>query len=76
MEYRQLGRSGFKVPVLSFGTATFGGNNAFFKAWGSTDASGARRLVDVCLEAGITMFDSADIYSNGMSEEILGQAIA
>jgi aryl-alcohol dehydrogenase-like predicted oxidoreductase len=75
MEYRQLGRSGFKVPALSFGTGTFGGGNEFFKAWGSTDAGGARRLVDVCLEAGLTMFDSADTYSNGMAEEILGAAI-
>lgn len=75
MEYRQLGRSGFKVPALSFGTGTFGGGNEFFKAWGTTDAGGARRLVDVCLEAGLTLFDSADIYSNGLAEEILGAAI-
>jgi len=75
MEYRQLGRSGFKVPALSFGTGTFGGGNEFFKAWGDTDAGGASRLVDVCLEAGLTLFDSADIYSNGMAEEILGAAI-
>src|SRR5438477_6712124 len=75
MEYRQLGRSGFKVPALSFGTGTFGGGNEFFKAWGDTDAGGARRLVDVCLEAGLNLFDSADIYSNGMAEEILGAAI-
>jgi aryl-alcohol dehydrogenase-like predicted oxidoreductase len=75
MEYRQLGRSGFKVPVLSFGTGTFGGGNEFFKAWGDTDAGGARRLVDVCLDAGLTLFDSADIYSNGLAEEILGAAI-
>jgi aryl-alcohol dehydrogenase-like predicted oxidoreductase len=75
MDYRLLGGSGFKVPVLSFGTGTFGGGNEFFKAWGSTDAAGATRLVDVCLEAGLTMFDSADVYSNGLAEEILGQAI-
>jgi len=75
MEYRQLGGSGFKVPVLSFGTGTFGGSNEFFKAWGGSDATEARRIVDVCLEAGLTMFDSADIYSQGMAEEILGQAI-
>ena len=75
MEYKQLGGSGFKVPVLSFGTGTFGGSNEFFKAWGGNDAAEARRLVDVCLEAGLTMFDSADIYSQGMAEEILGQAI-
>jgi len=75
MEFRQLGGSGFKVPVLSFGTGTFGGSNEFFKAWGGSDATEARRIVDVCLEAGLTMFDSADIYSQGMAEEILGQAI-
>src|SRR5689334_3896261 len=75
MEYRQLGRSGFKVPVLSLGTGTFGGGNEFFKAWGDTDAKGAARLIDVCLDAGLTMFDSADIYSNGLAEEVLGAAI-
>ncbi|MGE4574056.1 aldo/keto reductase [Parachlamydia sp.] len=75
MEYRQLGSSGFKVPVLSFGTATFGGGTEFFKAWGETDVKEASRLVDVCLESGVNMFDSADIYSNGLSEEVLGQAI-
>lgn len=76
MEFRRLGRSGFKVSALSLGTGTFGGGNDFFKAWGSTDAQGATRLVDICLEAGLSMFDSADIYSNGLAEEILGQAIA
>ena len=75
MEYRQLGGSGFKVPVLSLGTGTFGGGGEFFKAWGDSDVAEATRLVDVCLEAGLTMFDSADIYSAGMAEEILGQAI-
>jgi aryl-alcohol dehydrogenase-like predicted oxidoreductase len=74
MEYRQLGASGFKVPVLSLGTATFGGEGAF-KGFGSSDAAEATRLVDVCLDAGLTMFDSADAYSAGRSEEILGQAI-
>ena len=73
MEYRQLGGSGFKVPVLSFGTGTFGGSNEFFKAWGASDVAEATRLVDICLDAGLTMFDSADIYSDGMAEEILGQ---
>ena len=63
MEHRFLGRSGFKVPVLSLGTGTFGGGNDFFKAWGDTDVQGAPRLVDICLEHGLTMFDSADIYS-------------
>lgn len=75
MEYRYLGRSGFRVPVLSFGTGTFGGEGEFFKAWGATDVAEARRLVDVCLEAGANMFDSADIYSKGASESILGEAI-
>lgn len=76
MEYRRLGGSGFNVPVLTFGTGTFGGNNEFFKAWGANDVTQATRLVDICLEAGLTMFDSADIYSGGQAEEILGQAIA
>ena len=75
MEYRQLGRSGLRVPALTFGTATFGGGNEFFRAWGDTDAKGAARLVDVCLDAGLTMFDSADAYSGGLAEEILGAAI-
>jgi aryl-alcohol dehydrogenase-like predicted oxidoreductase len=75
MEYRQLGGSGLKVPVLSLGTGTFGGGNEFFKAWGASGVAEATRLVDICLEAGLTMFDSADVYSNGLAEEILGQAI-
>jgi aryl-alcohol dehydrogenase-like predicted oxidoreductase len=75
MEYRQLGASGFKVPVLSFGTGTFGGQGAFFSSWGATDVREATRLIDICLESGLTMFDSADGYSGGMAEEILGQAI-
>jgi aryl-alcohol dehydrogenase-like predicted oxidoreductase len=76
MEYRQLGRSGLKVPVLSFGTGTFGGGNEFFKAWGASDVAEATRLVDVCLEAGVNLFDTADVYSDGLSETILGKAIA
>jgi aryl-alcohol dehydrogenase-like predicted oxidoreductase len=75
MEYRSLGRSGFKVPVLSLGTGTFGGGNEFFRAWGSTGVDEATRLVDICLEAGLTMFDSADTYSGGLAEEILGKAV-
>jgi aryl-alcohol dehydrogenase-like predicted oxidoreductase len=75
MEYRQLGGCGFMVPALSLGTGTFGGGNEFFKAWGASDVAEARRLVDICLEAGVSLFDSADGYSNGMAEEILGQAI-
>ncbi len=76
MEFRRLGRSGFKVPVLSFGTGTFGGKGEFFEAWGSTDVKEAARLVDICLDAGVNMFDTADVYSSGASEEILGKAIA
>ena len=76
MEFRRLGHSGFKVPVLSFGTGTFGGSSEFFRAWGETDLKEATRLVDICLEAGVTMFDTADVYSAGMSEEILGKAVA
>ena len=75
MEYRLLGRSGFRVPALTFGTGTFGGKGEFFKAWGETDAKEAARLIDICLDAGVTMFDSADIYSDGASEEVLGAAI-
>ncbi|MET0388090.1 MAG: aldo/keto reductase [Polyangiales bacterium] len=75
MEYRTLGRSGLKVPVLSLGTGTFGGRGEFFKGFGTSDVKEATRLVDVCLEAGLNLFDSADIYSAGASEEILGQAI-
>src|SRR5436189_5452944 len=75
MEFRELGGSGFKVPVLSLGTGTFGGGSEFFKAWGASGATEATRLVDVCLEAGLNMFDSADVYSNGLAEDILGQAI-
>jgi len=76
MEYRLLGGSGLKVPVLSFGTATFGGTNEFFRVWGSTDVEEARRLIDISLEAGVNLFDTADVYSDGTSEEILGQAIS
>ncbi len=75
MEYRLLGKSGFSVPVLSFGTGTFGGKGKLFEAWGATDTAEATRLVDICLEAGVTMFDSASVYSGGAAEEILGQAI-
>ena len=75
MEYRQLGGSGLKVPVLSYGTATFGGGTEFFRAFGETDVAEASRLVDICLEAGVNLFDTADIYSDGLSEEILGKAL-
>jgi aryl-alcohol dehydrogenase-like predicted oxidoreductase len=75
MEYRRLGASGLKVPTLSFGAGTFGGHGPLFGAWGNTDAREARRLVDICMEAGVTMFDTADVYSSGASEEMLGSAI-
>lgn len=75
MEYRQLGRSGLKVPVLSLGTGTFGGTTDFFKPWGNTGVAEATRLVDLCLDAGVNFFDTADIYDAGLAEEILGQSI-
>src|SRR3954467_14354122 len=76
MEYRQLGASGIKIPVLSFGTATFGGGSPFFKAWGSTQVDEASQMVNLCLDAGVTLFDTANTYSRGLSEEILGKAIS
>jgi aryl-alcohol dehydrogenase-like predicted oxidoreductase len=76
MEWRQLGGSGLKVPVLTFGTGTFGGKGEFFEAFGSSDLSEAKRMVDICLDAGLAMFDSADVYSDGHAEEILGKALA
>jgi aryl-alcohol dehydrogenase-like predicted oxidoreductase len=76
MEQRQLGRSGLVVPLLTFGTGTFGGAGDFFKHWGSTDVKEATRLVEICIDAGVTMFDSADVYSDGRSEEVLGAALA
>lgn len=75
MEYRLLGRSGFKVPALSLGTGTFGGVGEFFGAWGNSDVAHAKRLIDICLDAGLNMFDSADGYSDGAAESILGEAI-
>src|SRR6195952_1240955 len=76
MEYRQLGNSGLRVPVLSFGTATFGGGNEFFKAWGTTQLDEAKRMVNLCLDAGVNLFDTANVYSRGMAEEILGKALS
>jgi aryl-alcohol dehydrogenase-like predicted oxidoreductase len=76
MEFRTLGHSGLKVPVLSYGTGTFGGGSEFFRAWGASDVAEATRLVDICLEAGVNLFDTADVYSNGLSETILGKAVA
>ena len=76
MESRQLGRSGFKVPELCFGCGTFGGQqDEFFKAWGASDVAEAIRIVDICMEAGLNFFDTADIYSFGASESVLGAAI-
>ncbi|KHL57497.1 aldo/keto reductase [Xanthomonas cannabis] len=75
METRFLGRSGFKVPVLGLGAGTFGGKGPLFSAWGDTDVAQARRMIDVCLDAGLNLFDSADVYSDGASEDILGQAL-
>jgi aryl-alcohol dehydrogenase-like predicted oxidoreductase len=75
MEYRLLGRSGLKIPVLCFGVATFGGGTEFFRAWGATDVEEAKRLIGLCLDAGVNFFDTADVYSRGLSEQILGKAI-
>jgi aryl-alcohol dehydrogenase-like predicted oxidoreductase len=75
MEYRRLGASGLMVPALSFGTGTFGGQGPMFTHWGNTAGQEARRLVDLCLDAGVTLFDTADVYSNGVSEQVLGEAI-
>src|ERR1700745_3551850 len=75
MELRQLGKSGLQVPVLCFGTGTFGGGSEFFRAWGETDVAEATHLIDICLESGVNFFDTADVYSQGLSEEILGQAV-
>jgi aryl-alcohol dehydrogenase-like predicted oxidoreductase len=75
MDYRQLGASGLKVPALSFGAGTFGGQGPLFSAWGNTDIEEAKKLVGICMDAGVVMFDTADVYSNGVSEEILGAAV-
>ena len=75
MEYRKFGHSGLKVPVLSFGTGTFGGAGEFFKRWGATDVKEASRLIDICMESGVNFFDTANIYSRGASEEILGESL-
>jgi aryl-alcohol dehydrogenase-like predicted oxidoreductase len=76
MEYRFLGASGFRVPALGFGAGTFGGQGPLFSAWGRTGVEEARRLIDVCLETGLNFFDTADVYSDGASETILGAALA
>jgi aryl-alcohol dehydrogenase-like predicted oxidoreductase len=76
VEYRSFGASGLKIPVLSFGTATFGGVGDFFKTWGAADVAQAKRLVDICLEHGVNFFDTANVYSGGRAEEVLGAALA
>ena len=76
MDYRQLGRSGLKVPELCFGAGTFGAGDEFFKAWGETSEDAARTIIDICMEAGLHFFDTADVYSGGKSEEMLGRAVA
>jgi aryl-alcohol dehydrogenase-like predicted oxidoreductase len=75
MDYRQLGGAGLRVPVLSLGTGTFGGTNEFFKKWGTTDVKDATRLIDISLEHGMNFFDTANVYSQGAAETILGQAV-
>ncbi|OYO01025.1 aryl-alcohol dehydrogenase-like predicted oxidoreductase [Propionibacteriaceae bacterium ES.041] len=75
MEYRRVGDSGLIVPELSFGAGTFGGSGPLFGNWGTTDVTEASRLIDICLDAGLTMFDTADVYSDGASEEVLGAAL-
>jgi aryl-alcohol dehydrogenase-like predicted oxidoreductase len=75
MEHRFLGNSGFKVPLLGFGAGTFGGTGPLFSAWGNSDERDATRLLDLCLDAGVNLFDTADVYSDGASETILGAAL-
>ncbi len=75
MEYRRLGQSGLKVSALSFGAATFGGGNEFFRAWGNSGVDEARRLLDLCIDAGVNLFDVANVYSTGLAEEVLGKAL-
>jgi aryl-alcohol dehydrogenase-like predicted oxidoreductase len=74
MEYRQLGRSGLKVSTMTMGTMTFGGEGGFANV-GNTDIDEARRLIDVCLERGVNLIDTADVYSQGTSEQIVGEAV-
>jgi aryl-alcohol dehydrogenase-like predicted oxidoreductase len=75
VEHRILGRSGFKVPVVGFGTATFGGSDEMFRIWGSTGVEEASTLIETCLDAGVNFFDTADFYSGGLAEEILAKAL-
>jgi len=75
MDYRFLGRSGLKVSALSLGAATFGGGNEFFRAWGQVDVDAGKRMLDMCLDAGINLVDVSNNYSNGLAEEVLGKAL-
>lgn len=75
VEYRYLGNSGFKIPELGLGAGTFGGKGPLFSAWGNSGVAEATRLVDICLEAGVNLFDTADVYSDGESENVLGAAL-
>jgi aryl-alcohol dehydrogenase-like predicted oxidoreductase len=74
MEHRQLGRSGLRISVLTLGTMTFGGGGPFANV-GSVDLDGVRRHIDLCLDAGVNLIDTADVYSHGHSEELIGQAL-
>jgi aryl-alcohol dehydrogenase-like predicted oxidoreductase len=74
MEHRQLGRSGLRVSVLGLGTMGFGGGGNFANV-GEIGVEGATRQLDLCLDAGVTFVDTANVYSTGVSEEIVGKAI-
>jgi aryl-alcohol dehydrogenase-like predicted oxidoreductase len=74
MEYRTLGRSGLKISTMTMGTMTFGGVGGFAKV-GNTDLQGARRLIDLCIDSGINLLDTANAYSGGLSEQIIGEAL-
>jgi aryl-alcohol dehydrogenase-like predicted oxidoreductase len=76
MEFRLLGRSGFKVPVLCFGAGTLGTSGEFFEAWAKSSAQEADKIVGICMDAGLNFFDTADVYSDGGSETALGKVLA
>ena len=75
MEHRHLGRSGLKVPELCFGAGTFGWGTEFFKAWGEATQEQADEIVRICMDAGLNFFDTADVYSDGTSEQMLGKSL-